>query len=383
VKPVQWVIFLAGLLVWPACSGSHRLVDPPSASATDPPGLVVIPPDSPKLTQIRVATVRMAELPKDEVVAPGKLEANPNRVSRVLLPLAGRISRVAVKLGDAVRAGQPLLSLESADADAALSTCLQADGSVTQARATLVKAQSDFDRATDLFEHNAVAKKEVLSAENALTQAKVAVEQAGAVRRQALRRLEILGLKQEPFAQKLDVRAPISGKVLEISVTPGEFRNDTTTPVMTIADLSTIWVSSDVPESYIRLIRPGEQVEISLLAYPGETFSAQVRRIADIVDPQTRSVKVQAELENAAGRFRPQMYGNIRHTASTEQTAAIPAAAVIQGDDQTAVFVEQGAGRFQQTSVKVGNLSGNLLPVQEGLKPGDRIVIDGAMLLKQ
>ena len=383
MKPVQWVIFLAGLLVWPACSGSHRLVDPPSASATDPPGLVVIPPDSPKLTQIRVATVRMAELPKDEVVAPGKLEANPNRVSRVLLPLAGRISRVAVKLGDAVRAGQPLLSLESADADAALSTCLQADGSVTQARATLVKAQSDFDRATDLFEHNAVAKKEVLSAENALTQAKVAVEQAGAVRRQALRRLEILGLKQEPFAQKLDVRAPISGKVLEISVTPGEFRNDTTTPVMTIADLSTIWVSSDVPESYIRLIRPGEQVEISLLAYPGETFSAQVRRIADIVDPQTRSVKVQAELDNAAGRFRPEMYGNIRHTASTEQTAAIPAAAVIQGDDQTAVFVEQGAGRFQQTSVKVGKLSGNLLPVQEGLKPGDRIVIDGAMLLKQ
>jgi len=383
MKPVQWVIFLAGLLVWPACSGSHRLVDPPSASATDPPGLVVIPPDSPKLTQIRVATVRMAELPKDEVVAPGKLEANPNRVSRVLLPLAGRITRVAVKLGDAVRAGQLLLSLESPDADAALSTCLQADGSVTQARATLIKAQSDFDRTTDLFEHNAVAKKEVLSAENALTQAKVAVEQAGAVRQQALRRLEILGLKQGPFAQKLDVRAPISGKVLEISVTPGEFRNDTTVPVMTIADLSTIWVSSDVPESYIRLIRPGEQVEISLLAYPGETFSAQVRRIADIVDPQTRSVKVQAELDNAAGRFRPEMYGNIRHTASTEQTAAIPAAAVIQGDDQTAVFVEQGAGRFQQTSVKVGKLSGNLLPVKEGLKPGDRIVIDGGMLLKQ
>jgi membrane fusion protein, heavy metal efflux system len=190
-------------------------------------------------------------------------------------------------------------------------------------------------------------------------------------------------LKQGPFAQKLDVRAPISGKVLEISVTPGEFRNDTTVPVMTIADLSTIWVSSDVPESYIRLIRPGEQVEISLLAYPGETFSAQVRRIADMVDPQTRSVKVQAELDNAAGRFRPEMYGSIRHTASTERTPAVPAAAVIQGDDQTAVFVEQGAGRFQQTSVKVGKLSGNLLPVREGLKPGDRIVIDGTMLLNQ
>ena len=138
MKPILWVLFLAGLLVWPACSGSRHPVDPPSAFVADPPGLVVIPPDSPKLTQIRIGTVSLAELPKDEVVAPGNLEANPNRVSRVLLPLAGRITRVAVKLGDAVRAGQPLLSLESPDADAALSTSLQADGSVTQVRACLL-----------------------------------------------------------------------------------------------------------------------------------------------------------------------------------------------------------------------------------------------------
>jgi len=90
-----------------------------------------------------------------------------------------------------------------------------------------------------------------------------------------------------------------------VSVVPGEFRNDLNANVITIADLSTVWVASDVAESDIRFIRLGERVDIELTAYPGETFHGQVTRLADSVDPQTRTIKVRAEMANPMNPFGP------------------------------------------------------------------------------
>src|SRR4029077_13204252 len=145
---------------------------------------------------------------------------------------------------------------------------------------------------------SAVAKKDALSAESALAQAKAALEQAQAAREQALRRVTGLGLTPGDFPQEVVLRSPLAGKVLELSVVPGEFRNDTSASLMTIADLSTVWVTSQVPESSIRLVQVGERIQISLVAYPGETSYGRVSQIADTVDPQTRTVKVHAEMEN-------------------------------------------------------------------------------------
>ncbi len=262
------------------------------------------------------------------------------------------------------------------------SAYLQGQATITQAKANLNKAQADYDRSNDLFEHNAVAKKDVLTAENALAQAKSALDQAQTALEQADRKLRLLGLKPGTFGQKVTVTAPTSGKVLEMSVAAGEYRNDTNAPVMTIADLSTVWVSSDVPESAIRLIQPGERIDVELAAYPGETFHGKVTRIADVVDPQTRTIKVRAEMDNAHGKLRPEMYGTIRHTDSMKTRPVVPAGAVLQGDGKTTVWVETAPGRFQPVNVKVGERTGDMLPVLSGLTAGTRIVADGAMLLR-
>src|SRR6266403_1903802 len=124
----------------------------------------------------------------------------------------------------------------------------------------------------------------------------------------------MFGLQAGKFGPSNQVRAPLSGKVLELNVAAGEYRNDTNAQLMTIANLSTVWVSADVPESSIRLVQAGERVDITLAAYPNELFRGRVTRIADTVDPQTRTVKVRAELDNPHGRFRPEMFGSIRHT---------------------------------------------------------------------
>ena len=377
------IVIAAAFAAMTACGRKASAPErPPAATATVEAGTVVLPADSPMLAQIKRETVSAKELPTDEVVAAGRIEANPNRVSKVVLPVSGHVTSVLVKTGDAVKKNQPLLTIQSSDADAAMSAFLSSQAAVTQARAALVKAQADFDRTTDLFEHNAVAKKDVLSNESALVQAKAALEQARASQEQAARRLAVLGLKPGDFRQDVVLHSPLAGKVLELSVVPGEFRNDTSASVMTIADLSTVWVTSQVPESYIRFVQKGERVEISLVAYPGEAFEGHVSRIADTLDPQTRTVKVQAELDNRNGRFRPEMYGSIHHIEATATITVIPFAAVLQDGSRTAVFVEQAPGRFVERDVAVGKRAGALVRVISGVRPGDVVVSDGVMLLK-
>jgi cobalt-zinc-cadmium efflux system membrane fusion protein len=375
--------FASCLLALSIGAGGCSRTPPPAEAtgATVTARSVSVPSDSPMLKQMRRERVTTAELATDEVIAPGKIEADPNRVSKVVAPVAGRVASVLVRVGDAVRRDQPLFTIDSPDADAAMAADLQAQAALTQARASLIKAEADSERATDLFEHNAVAKKDALSAENALAQAKAAVDQAEATRQQARRRLSVLGLTAGNFTQQVVVRSPLAGKVLELSIVPGEFRNDTNAAVMTIADLSTVWVSSQVPETYIRFIQPKERVEVSLIAYPGEVFEGHVARIADIVDPTTRTVKVQAVIDNREGRFRPDMFGSIHHIESTERSAVVPPEAVVDDQGRSIVFVESSPGQFDERVVVVGKKAGRLVRIVSGVKPGETIVVDGAMLL--
>ncbi len=375
------LLIVASTLLTAACSShaSEPAAAPPATATAD---AVVLPAGSPMLAQLRRERVVMRDLPTDEIVAPGKLEANPNRVSKVVLPVAGRVISVLVKAGDAVKKDQPLLTIQSPDADAAMSAYLSARAIEGQSEVALGKAQADADRASDLFEHNAVAKKDVQTADSALAQAKASLEQARATREQSLRRLTVLGLSASGFDQQVVVRAPLSGKVLELSVVPGEFRNDTTVPLMTIADLSSVWVGSQVPETYIRFVQLGERVQISLVAFPGQTFEGRVSRIADTVDPQTRSVKVQAELANSKGELRPEMYGSIHHIEATKPTPVVPAGAVIQSGERSLVFVETTPGRFEPRPVTLGPRDGDVIRVLGGVSAGDSVVVDGAMLLQ-
>ncbi len=222
---------------------------------------------------------------------------------------------------------------------------------------------------------------DALNAQAVTVQAQAAVEQSQAAVEQARRRLQILGVGTGTFGQRVTINAPISGKVLDMSVVNGEFRNDLSAPLMTIADLSSVWVTSDVPETAIRLVKNGEPVRIDLAAYPGETFRGRVTLIGDIVDPQTRTVKVRAELSNADGKLKPEMFGTIQLAEQSEQRPTVPASAVIASDGKTLVWREASRGVFEKVTITTGAQVGDRVAVLEGLKPTDRVVVDGVMLL--
>ncbi len=379
-----FAIFLLIILVFAAsCAkkepGVAKSRPVPADASPDGSATIVIPSDSPALKQLRVESVSLANLPGDTVVAPGRIEFDPSRVSRIVLPVPGRVDGVLVRIGDHVTVGQILFAIDSPDADAAISEFRQSQAAVSQTRSALIKAQADRDRAAELFDHKAIAKKDLLASENELVQAQAALDQTEAAREHCRRRLEILGLDEG--GQRVMVKSPLAGKVIDVSITGGEYRNDTTTSVMTVADLSTVWVTSSVPENAIRLIDLGESVEVELVAYPGEIFSARVKRIADTLDPKTRAVQVRAELTNPQGKFRPEMFGTIRHSHASQSVPVVPARAILRRGGESFVYVERAPGTFTRVPVVLGTASGDRVPVLKGLQAGDRVVVDGVMLL--
>lgn len=317
-----------------------------------------------------------------EVTAPGEVEVNPSHVSRVLMPVAGRIREVRVHLGDSVTEGQPVVAIESPDAAAALAAHTQAQAQIRQAKSTLLKSQRDLARIRELNEHGAVALKDVQSAENDAVQGQANLDEAQAAAEAAVQRLKTLGLEPGQLASVVFARAPISGKVMEIAVAPGEYRNDTSASLMTVADLSTVWMSASVPETRIRYIDVGEAVYAEFSAYPGEVFRARVMRIADTVDTQTRTIKVDAEIPNPSGRLRPAMFGQIHHVHEPVPKPAVPVSAVIETNGRSVVYVEESPGVFRERTITTGERQNGLLPAMRGLSAGERIVVDGVMLLR-
>jgi len=383
IGSVGILVLLAGCGHGEAPASSAATRSSAAGGPTNDRGLVKVPTDSPQFKQLQIDAVRAAAVPSDEVVAPARVVINPNRTARVLLPVAGRITQVIAKLGDAVEQGQPLASIESPDADAAVIGYQQAQASARQAEATLAKAQADVDRVRDLYEHRAVAQKDLIAAQNDLATARAAVTTSLAAVDQATRKLRLFGLRPDEPQARILIRAPIGGKVLEINVAPGEYRTDTAAPLMTVADLTTIWMISEVPEPSIRLIHAGDRVAISLVAYPDETFSGRVARIADVLDPQTRTVKVYVEMANPDGRLRPEMFGSMRHAGAPRTLPVVPPSAIVQEFGRATVFVERSSGAFERRAVTLAARTGDVVPVLDGLAAGDRIIVDGAVLLKE
>lgn len=355
---------------------------PPAQPRIDESGIIHFPAGSPLLERIHVREVSMQRVALEEVVAPGKVEANPNRISRLTLPVAGRVLRVMVGIGDTVTQGQPLFAVESPEVGAAISAFRQAQARLGQAKASLLKAESDQSRIQDLYAGRAVAQKEVVNAQAMLAQAKADVEQAQAASEEGLKRLQIFNLKPNDSTQEITVRAPLPGKVLEIAVAAGEYRTDTSASVMTIADLSNVVMAADVAESDIRLFSIGESVSIRINAYPQEQLTGKVARIADTVDAATRTIPVRVLLPNPNGHFRPEMFGEIHHQENFQTVPLVPAGSIVQSDRRSLAYRERSRGEFEPVPVTFGKQKDGQIPVTSGLKAGDRVVVDGAMLLR-
>lgn len=347
------------------------------------PGKIQLSPDSPQLKQIHVDVVREQRIATDEIHAPAAVEVDPGRSSPVILLHTGRIVAIPVKVGGSVARGQPVLYVESSEAEAELAAEVEARAALAQARAANSEAETAYERCKDLFGRDAAAKKDLLAAETKLGQTEAALARAEIVALKAKSRLDILGLDPNESRRRLVVRSPIAGNVTEMNAVAGEFRNDLSSPAMTIADLASVWIAFAVPENEIRRINRGDLFQVDLDGFPDQPLQATVTRIADIVDSTTRTIKVYAEMENPKRDFRPQMFGRIRHLGRPNLMPVVPAAALVEAGGHTYVYRQTGPGRFEQTPIEVAGRAGGYVGISKGVRTADMVVADGAMLLRR
>jgi cobalt-zinc-cadmium efflux system membrane fusion protein len=177
------------------------------------------------------------------------------------------------------------------------------------------------------------------------------------------------------------VTAPMAGSVIELDVGPGAYWNDPTASLMTIADLHTVWVTAGVPEKDTALVAKGQAVDVAFAAYPNEVFHGKVLFVSDVVDTDTRRTKVRVAFDNPDTRLRPGMFANVTFHAPAQHAAVIPASALVLKDDANEVLVETAPWTFEARNVDIAFQQGDEVVLRDGLKPGERVVVRGGVLL--
>lgn len=329
---------------------------------------VSLPAGSPLRTALTVMPVAAKDIKRD-LVLPAVVEANPAHLIKVDPPVAGRITQLKVELGERVKAGQPLVVIDSPDLGTAYSD-------YDRAKVLLALALKTRTREAELAKIGGAPLKD-------LQQAETDYATAQAEYQRAMSRLKQIGVNPDAPSKSeiVTVVAPMDGSVIDLTVAPGEYWNDPTAAMMTVADLNTVWVTASVPEKDIALVSTGQAVNVALAAYPDQVLKGNVLFVSDVLDPATRRTKVSIAFKNPDMRLRPGMFASVSFFAPTERVPVVPTSALVLKDDETQVFVETAPWTFEARDVDIAFQQGGQAVLKSGIKVGDRVVTKGGVLL--
>ena len=358
-----------GAIVFSLCF--HR--SEPEA-ATLPPGVGVPDPQTitladgiPQWRSVTIAPALVATTGWSAAI-PARVTFDESHASKIGAPLGGRVTRVDVELGARVAAGDPLLRIASAEIAG-----LEAERDKTQVDLEAAKAR--LDRVSAMVDAKALPAKELEDARADWKSAQVAATSAQA-------KLDAIDARGAD-SKELTVFAPRAGVVVAKSVAAGQsVSSDAGDPLLVIADLSTVWVIADVFEADAETIHEGEPARIDVPSLPGAQWDATVDLVSAVVDPDRHSVPVRMHLANGDRRLKPNLYAEARfRTAAPGGSVTVAATAIVSDGADAYVYVEDPPGTFKRRKIEAGPTQDARVLVLGGLRPGERVVETGALLL--
>ena len=358
------------------CSSSQNANEMTSyssqASKSATPELFTIPED--QMSHVEVVTVKAGKLARTLRLT-GAVAYNAFKTTPVITQVGGPVSRILVVPGQHVREGEPMLEVASPDYSQLLDTYLKA-------RDTFRVADKNYARAQDLYQHNAIAERDLLQAESDRNQAQAdlnASEQA----------MKILGIKnpddlaKAPSSAEIPVIAPIAGEVVERLVSPGQVMQAGQTQAFTISDMSTVWVLANVYQNDLAYVKMDDNVVVQTDAYP-DSFHGRISYISAALDPNTRTLQARIVVDNPGEKLKRDMYCTVTVAAGAIQNAiAVPDASVLRDDEnQPFVYVENSANQFGRRTVEIGESQKGQTQILQGLSAGEKVVGDGSLFLQ-
>jgi cobalt-zinc-cadmium efflux system membrane fusion protein len=329
---------------------------------------IIVPERSPLRSRLTVEAAR-AQATNARLVLPGIVESDPARTAAVLSPLAGRVVEIKVALGDRVRQGQVLAIIDSPD-------LAQAYDDHDKAEDTLHLAEKNLERQEGQFKLGTASTRD-------LDQARSDRTQAVAEHARAEARLGVLGVSGDPQhrSKLLAVSAPVSGSVTALNIARGNMVNDPTQPLMTVADLSTVWVTAMVPEKDLGSVAKDQDAEVGISAYPGKVLRGKVLFVSDVIEPDSRRDKLRIAFPNADTALKPNMFATVTVVGAKQTRVILPTSALLMNNDRTTVFVATAPWTFERRTVDPQLEEGTTVALESGVEPGEQVVVKGGILL--
>lgn len=398
LKPwMQNVIVLAlvaGAAVW---FGPSRRADAEEASAKPMPA--ALSPDhagafalsAEQLATLTVETVMRREF-HEEILTEGKIGVDEHRVTPVFSPYPGRVVQIFSRIGDYVKQGQQLFSVQANEMVQAQNDFLAALNALNKARSHLGFAQAGEKRQTELFSARVTTLRDLQFAQNELSVATNDLKTAQVGLEAVRSRLRILGLRDADMTAltrdgainpETTINAPLSGTIIQRKIGPGQYvSTGGGDPSYVIGDLSYVWLIAHLRESDIAKVHIGEGVKFRVPAYPDKTFEGRIDFIGSMVDPASRRIYVRAEIDNGLRLLKPDMYASVRVISNHETLSpSVPRAAVIFEGEKATIWVLRGDDTVESRRIRPGVLDGNDLEVLGGVRAGERVIVRGALFV--
>ena len=342
----------------------------PAKSAT--PELFTIPQD--QMSHVQVVTLQPEKLTRTLRLT-GTVAYNAFKTAPVITQMGGPVSRILVVPGEHVRQGQPMLEVASPDYSQLFATYLKA-------RETFRVADKNYARAQDLYQHHAIAERDLLQAESDRNQAQADMNASD-------QSMKILGIKnpedlaKAPSSAAIPLLAPIGGEVVERLVSPGQVLQAGQTQAFTISDMSTVWVLANVYQGDLAHIKTGDDVVVQTDAYP-DSFRGKISYVSAALDPNTRTLQARIVVNNPGAKLKKDMYCTATVTAGAiEGAIAVPDAAVLRDDEnQPFVYVATAPSQFGRRAIEIGGSENGRTQVLKGLAAGEEVVGNGSLFLQ-
>ena len=341
----------------------------PTIKSVQDPNVVVVNQDLRKI--ITDGKVQISPF-VEELRASGRIDFNELFLSRIGANVTGRVSDILAVPGQIVKQGDVLAKITSTE-------LTQSQLAYLKARSASQLADQAANRAKILYKEDVIALAELQRREAESSSAKAEFRATNdQLRVQGMDQASIDKLAKSGVIESINnVVATIPGEIVERKINKGQVVQPADA-LFTVADLSTLWAISEVPESNSYLIHKGQKATLIIPALRNQDIEGTVAHVDSIVNPQTRTVVVRMELANKEGQIKPGMLATMLIESQPMDKLVVPVGAVVREDNHDHVFVRMDDDLYRMVQVKLGPEGKGYRPVISGLKDGQEIAIEGA-----
>lgn len=296
---------------------------------------------------------------KNEMLYYGKITADNNKMIEVYPVVGGNVTKVYVELGDYVQKGQLLATIRSTEVAGF-------EKEYDDAQNDVLVAQNNLKVAQELFEGKLNTERDVIEAKSELEKAQSQLQRIKET-------YQIYNIKK---GATYEVRSPLSGFIIQKGINQDMLlRNDRSDNIFDIAEINEVWAIANVNESEINQVKLGIDAAVTTLSYPDKIFSGKVDKIFNIIDPETKAMKVRVKLDNPGFMLKPEMRATIKMSYTEDRSMmAVPSSAIIFDKSKNYVMIFKDRNNIETRQVEVMRQVGDITYISNGVKEGEQVM---------